>query len=76
MLADQRLGDPERVDEFVHAARFFAQLQHDGDAHRCGQGPQQIARGVENGARRQLRRRCAGVVVGRRRVGDTGNGFH
>ena len=48
MLADQRLGDRERVDEFVHAARRFAQLQHDRDADRGGQRAQQIAGGVEH----------------------------
>ena len=54
MLADQRLRHAERVDEFVHAARGFAQLQHDRDADRRGQRAQQVARGVEDLARRQL----------------------
>ena len=62
-------GTAERVDEFVHAARRLAQLQHDRDPHRRGQRAQQIAGGVEDLARRQVRQRRAAVlvaVVGRR----------
>ena len=71
MLADQRLRHAQRVDQFVHAALGFAQLQHDGDPHRRGQRAQQFAGGVEN-----LPRRRRGVVgeVGehrRRRARET-----
>ena len=86
VLADQRLRHLERVDEFVHAARRLAQLQHDRDAHRCGQRAQQVAGGVEDFARRQIRQRGGAalvVVAGLRkfllllaRAGHSGNGFH
>lgn len=46
MLADQRLGHVQCVDQFVHAALRFTQLQHDGDPHRCGQRTQQLAGSV------------------------------
>ena len=48
MLADQRLRRAESVDQFVHATVGLAQLQHDGDPHRCGQGAQQLAGSIEN----------------------------
>ena len=47
MLADQRLGDVQGVHQFVDTPRLFAKLQHDGDAHGCGQRAQQIACRVE-----------------------------
>ena len=53
MLADQRLWHAEGVDQFMHAALGFAQLQHDGDPHRRGQRAQQLAGGVENLPRRR-----------------------
>ncbi len=63
MLADQRLRHRQRVDEFVDAARRFAQLQDDRDPDRGGQSPQQVAGGVEHIARRQVRKRRAAVLV-------------
>ena len=56
-------GTAERVDEFVHAARRLAQLQHDRDPHRRGQRAQQVAGGVEDLARRQIRQRGVAVLV-------------
>ncbi|BBX52982.1 hypothetical protein MPOR_40080 [Mycolicibacterium poriferae] len=76
MLADQGLGQAQRVDQFVHASGGFAQLQHDGDAHRRSQGSQQLAGGVEDGAGRQFGRRRATVVVSGGRVSLSGNDFH
>lgn len=52
MLADQRLGHVQCVDQFVHAALRFTQLQHDGDPHRCGQRTQQLAGSVQDLPRR------------------------
>ena len=63
VLAHQRLRHAERVDEFVHAARRLAQLQHDRDPHRRGQRAQQVARGVEDLPRRQIRQRRVAVLV-------------
>lgn len=48
MLTDQRLRYTQRVDQFMHTTLRFPQLQHDGDAYRCGQRTQQLAGGVEN----------------------------
>ncbi len=78
MLAHQRLWYAERVDQFVHAALRLAQLQHDGDAHRCGQGAQQLAGGLENFPRRRGRtcREPALVLThqrGRRHGGAVGD---
>jgi hypothetical protein len=63
VLADQRLGHPERVDELVHAAVRFLQLQNDRDAHRSGQRPQQFAGGVEDLPRRRGGERGPVVLV-------------
>jgi hypothetical protein len=39
MLRDQRLADPDRVDELVDAARAVGQPDDHGEPHRRGQGP-------------------------------------
>ena len=77
VLADQRLGDAEGVDQLVHARGGLAQLQHDRDPHRRGQRAQQVARGgrVRRGAgcgrlgrrRPRVRRRAVPPRPGRRR---------
>ena len=81
MLTDQRLRNPERIDEFVYAARRLTQLQHERDSHRRGQRTQQVTRGVEHLPGRQLRQRGIAVlvvVVGLWRLprGVGGNRFH
>ena len=63
VLADQRLRHAERVDEFVHAARRLAQLQHDRDPDGRGQRAQQVACGVEDLPPRQIRQRGVAVLV-------------
>ncbi|ETW22471.1 hypothetical protein MGAST_19850 [Mycobacterium gastri 'Wayne'] len=68
MLTDQWLRYTQRIDEFMHTTLRFAQLQHDGDAYRCGQRAQQLAGGVENFPWRgcgegRMPRRAAGAVL-------------
>jgi hypothetical protein len=61
MLADQWLRHPERVDQLVHAALRFTQLQNDGDPHGRGERPQQLAGRIKDFSRRWERviRPCA-----------------
>ncbi|GAA3652987.1 hypothetical protein GCM10022267_44110 [Lentzea roselyniae] len=63
MLADQRLGDAQRLDQLVHAAVVLAQLQDDGDADRRGQCAQQVA-GLGQGVRGSARCGCWGLAFG------------
>lgn len=68
MLTDQRLRYTQRVDQFMHTTLRFPQLQHDGDAYRCGQRTQQLAGGVENFPRwgcggGRMSRGAAGAVL-------------
>jgi hypothetical protein len=62
MLADQRLGQAQRRHEFVDAVLPLEQLQHEGDAHRGGQRPQQFSGAIQ--------------IVGADRGRTIGNHFH
>jgi hypothetical protein len=58
VLGDEWLRESEGVDQVVHAALAVSELEHDGDAVRVGQRPQQLGR------RRVLRRVDACVLDG------------
>jgi hypothetical protein len=61
----------------VNATRCRVQLEHDGDADWCGQGPQQIACGVEHLTRRKLGGRAVvPVFLDIGGASRTGNRFH
>ena len=70
MLADQRLGHPERVDQLVHAALRLEKVQHDRDSYGRGQRPQDVAGRVQHLPRGQFAGRFAVPVR------QSGNGFH
>src|SRR5699024_958106 len=53
VLTDQRLGHAECVDELVDAPRTLPQLQHDPDAQRRGQGPEELAGRGQHGVGRE-----------------------
>ena len=64
VLADQRLRHHQCVDELVHAARGLAQFEDYRDADRRRQRAQQITRGIEDFAPRQLLGAWCSVGVG------------
>jgi hypothetical protein len=58
VLGYEGLRESEGVDQLVHAALAVSELEHDGDAVRVGQRPQQLGR------RRVSRRIDAGLLDG------------
>lgn len=49
MLGDERLGDPQGVDQFVDATALAAEFVHDGEAVGIPQSPKQLRRRLQAG---------------------------